>query len=222
MPAVSGDFCLALDCSLKSITLALLKNNILIDAVSQLPTAQHSVTLLSSFHHLLQKNNLTLEQIGTVIYCRGPGGFTSLRVGLMTLRGLFWGHSVLVQPVSSLLFRCLSVQNKKNDRVVCVLRAGQDRFFVGVLEKRHAREVVFTESVVVKSDLQKLCDVAGQKTVAIGEGCVAILGQESPSLQIIPEDVYDPQAFVALQQSGLSVEMKDFNHIQIHYMQNPF
>lgn len=124
---------LALDCSLQSLTLALLANDQVIAEVVEPPqVAQPSSLLLKKIDELLKKSGHALSVITDVLYAFGPGSFTSLRIGLATLQGLFSDSPVKLHVVSSLLLRCLSMEEGGSKNTVSVMKAGRDKFYVGI------------------------------------------------------------------------------------------
>jgi tRNA threonylcarbamoyl adenosine modification protein YeaZ len=92
---------LALDCSLQSLTLALFTGDALIAEVVEPPLPQQSSLLLKKIDELLKKSNHALSEITDVLYAYGPGSFTSLRIGLATLQGLFLDSASRCHVVSS-------------------------------------------------------------------------------------------------------------------------
>lgn len=102
---------LALDCALRATTVALLRDGkIIAQKFQKNEDGQKSRNLLLLITMLLDEAGVGLSDIGRIVYSNGPGGFTSLRIGLATLQGLFWGRSVDAVPVSSLRLRCESLK----------------------------------------------------------------------------------------------------------------
>lgn len=82
-------YTLALDCAVKNISLALIQGGKIISSYNEIPDQPQSAVLMKIFDDVLKKAKVVLSQIDSVLYCHGPGSFTSLRVGLATLKGLF-------------------------------------------------------------------------------------------------------------------------------------
>lgn len=84
---------LALDCSDKNTTLALVCQNQILDFIHEEP-CNPSTHLAKFLDELLTRQKKSVADIDNILFCRGPGSFTSLRVGLAFLLGLFWDREV--------------------------------------------------------------------------------------------------------------------------------
>jgi tRNA threonylcarbamoyladenosine biosynthesis protein TsaB len=94
---------LVLDCSNKNTTVALVSENKIVDFIHEEP-CNPSGHLAKFLDELLKRQNKSAADVQNVLFCRGPGSFTSLRVGLAFLKGLFWGSEVKYFSASSELF----------------------------------------------------------------------------------------------------------------------
>lgn len=135
---------LALDCSLQSLTLCLFTGDQFIAEVVEPPLPHQSSQLIKKIDTLFKKSGHVFSDVTDVLYAYGPGSFTSLRIGLTTLQGLFLDSPVTLHVVSSLLLRCLSREDGSNQKTVSVMKAGQGKFYVGIWDGKNFSEDLMT------------------------------------------------------------------------------
>jgi len=92
---------LAIDTSSEACSVALSIKDEVLQRHLRAPL-KHAELLLPAVHSLLDEADTTLNKMDALVFGRGPGAFTSLRIGIGVVQGLAWGADLPVVPVSSL------------------------------------------------------------------------------------------------------------------------
>ncbi len=93
---------LAIDTSTERASVALATGSELL-VEEQHNIRQHAQFLLPMIDKLLATAQLNIQQLQGIIFGRGPGSFTGLRVACSIAKGLAYAHDLPLYPVSSLL-----------------------------------------------------------------------------------------------------------------------
>jgi tRNA threonylcarbamoyladenosine biosynthesis protein TsaB len=126
---------LGIDTTTEYLHLALVSNDVKVDAWTQWTVASfgrsHSVTLLPAIDKLLEMASAKSSDISGVVVCVGPGGFTSLRIGVATAEGLAitglptWGYSAF-----HLRAKAISLANGRLDPIWILLDGQRQEIFL--------------------------------------------------------------------------------------------
>ena len=92
---------LAIDASTEACSVALQVNKTIYSCYELCPQS-HSLQLLPMVDKLLKEANVTLSQCDGLIFGRGPGSFTGVRIGVGVAQGLAFAANLPVIGVSSL------------------------------------------------------------------------------------------------------------------------
>lgn len=92
---------LAIETSTETVSVALRFNGELIERYSHSPR-KHAELLLPWVESVLDEAGTSLSALDAMAFSRGPGSFTSLRIGIGVVQGLAWASDLPVVPISSL------------------------------------------------------------------------------------------------------------------------
>lgn len=105
----SNNIAFAIDGSCESLSMAFFEGELLIDSIF-IEKAIHSVRIISTFDTLLKKIQLDISNIKVIYTTIGPGRYSSLRVTLSTLKGLFFdflGSVYCINTMDLIAANCL-------------------------------------------------------------------------------------------------------------------
>ena len=103
---------LAIECATSLASAAALRGTRVV-AEREVAGGQHVETLLVLVDGVLEEAGVGLEDVEAFAVSRGPGAFTSLRVGLATIKGLAFGSDRPVAGISTLAALAWEVSERK-------------------------------------------------------------------------------------------------------------
>ncbi len=94
----------------------------------------HATLVLPWVEELLAEAGLDYRRLDRLAVGRGPGGFTSLRIGLGVVQGIALAHDLPVAPISSLAALAQSAEPAAQ-RVLALIDARMGEVFAGWFER---------------------------------------------------------------------------------------
>lgn len=107
---------LCIDTSSKLCSVAILEDTTLINKLELDNGLTHSETLMPLIKELLEKNNLSLNDINLLVSDIGPGSFTGIRIGVATCKA--FSDSLNIPCVGICSLEVLAY-NEKKDGIIC-------------------------------------------------------------------------------------------------------
>jgi tRNA threonylcarbamoyladenosine biosynthesis protein TsaB len=102
---------------------------------------QHAELMLPWVRELLTEAHATLAELDAIAFGRGPGSFTSLRIGIGAVQGLAYGAAVPVIPLSSLAAVAEQVDSQPGQAILVAMDARMGEVFHGVFNRTATGEL---------------------------------------------------------------------------------
>lgn len=196
---------LALDTATEACSVALsYQGNI--STVDELSPRTHTQRILPMIDELLQKAGITINHVDTLVFGRGPGSFTGVRVGVGIAQGLALGANLPVVGVSNLLTMAEQAYQQLGAKEVVALidaRMGEV-YFAQYLHDENGWHTVVNEQVC--SPESAITQIQTTKQLAVvGTGWSAYRQFTEAGLDVICTEITLPSAqfMLALAQSEI-------------------
>lgn len=118
---------LAIDSSTKNVGVCIYDGNHVLYEKVWHSKRRHTVELSPAVNLALTESGLKISSLICIAVATGPGSFTSLRIGLALAKGLCLSLLLPLVGVPSLDITAYG-KCKTADRMICVLKAGRNRF----------------------------------------------------------------------------------------------
>jgi tRNA threonylcarbamoyladenosine biosynthesis protein TsaB len=189
---------LAIESSTDWLSVALLKGENVLVFEEHAHSRQHASALLPAIDAVLTRGGLGLDDLDAIGIATGPGSFTSLRIGLATVKGLALGREIVsigVSTLEAMAFSILEGESETGAGVVALLDARRGEWYAGgwsmpanpgglpiatlpegLYAAGRLREERNLESIVMSPDAalwRRGCDDAGVPTGRMIEGRAA-------------------------------------------------
>ena len=121
-------FEIIIDTSTPNSLIALLKDNQILAKCEWESNNNESKTLLPNINHLIKKNNLNIQSCSKIFAVIGPGGFSSLRIGVSTAKGLSIILGIPLIPIPTLLSSAMEFITE-NNKVMSITECTKGTFY---------------------------------------------------------------------------------------------
>jgi tRNA threonylcarbamoyladenosine biosynthesis protein TsaB len=160
---------------------------------------RHAELLLPWVKELMADAGIGFAALDAIAFSRGPGSFTSLRIGIGIVQGLAWASDRPVVPVSSLAAAAQTVAGAGVKSVIVALDARMNEVFTGTFEADAGgiMRLVGEEEVLEPADVE-LPSSPGAHAVGIGFARYPVLMEAASGLAGVDTDVW-PRASSVIQ-----------------------
>ena len=181
----------------------------------------HGRLLLPWIAELLAEAEIGYSQLDTLAVDRGPGGFTSLRIGLSVAQGIALAHDLPIHPVSSLAALAQNGRSEDfNGTLLAAFDARMGELYAGWFEFSDDYPKPIGKEILCAP--QQLIDLNLQSNIAVGnafEVYTEALGSDYlASLASINTEAYPTAAAVA--SLAAHIEPLSPASLQPHYLRD--
>ena len=158
---------LSIDTSTRYASVCLSREGEVVTEYSWFSRQNHSVELLPAIEHLLKTAGMDVQNLECIVVAIGPGGFSALRVGLSTAKGL--GVSLGIPLVALNTLDIEAYPYKDSGLPVCsILDIGRGEVAAALYAVEQGRWNKLDQERIMT--LEELCDRVQKPTLFCGEG----------------------------------------------------
>jgi tRNA threonylcarbamoyladenosine biosynthesis protein TsaB len=141
---------LAIDTSGKNLTVVINDGKKIYAVHDENCSVRHSVELMPRVEELIKESKISLSEVDFFGVVLGAGSFTGIRIGVSTVKALCFAYN---KPCLGITSFDTIAYNKKNGKVLAVIDAKHDGFYVcGYEDKR----VTYEPSYVMREEVLRL------------------------------------------------------------------
>ncbi len=185
---------LAIDTSTKRFSLAVVREGVLVRYCNISSKKVLSDVIMSAIEAILRESHLTLPALNGFVVGLGPGSFTSLRVGLATIKGLVFVTRKPVVGIPSLDALAMAVPHDGKVCVVCDAR--RNLVYACLYEKKGS--TLRRKSKYLLTDMEDVLRRLKGKITLIGDSAPLFQGaiKKITTIQphFVPKRLLYPQA----------------------------
>ncbi|HEX5792480.1 MAG TPA: tRNA (adenosine(37)-N6)-threonylcarbamoyltransferase complex dimerization subunit type 1 TsaB [Rheinheimera sp.] len=160
---------LALDTSTEACSAALQYGNELL-TLDEVCPQQHSKRVLPMVQQLLNQAGISLNQLDGIVFGRGPGSFTGVRIGVGVTQGLAFGADLPVYGVSTLAAMAQAALRLYGaTQVIAAIDARMAEVYIGSFALQNGLMQPLIEEVAIKPQQLSGFNFSGQ-VYGVGTG----------------------------------------------------
>ena len=122
-------YSLIIDTSTKESLIGIFNNSKVVDENIWFSNNNESRTLLPNLKKMIESKDITIRNIKEIYTVIGPGGFSSLRIGMSIAKGLGITNNLKLIPIPSLLISGYEYLDK-NTKILSILKCSKTTFYI--------------------------------------------------------------------------------------------
>ncbi|WP_037053412.1 tRNA (adenosine(37)-N6)-threonylcarbamoyltransferase complex dimerization subunit type 1 TsaB [Rheinheimera baltica] len=156
---------------------------------------QHSKRILPMVQQLLSQAGIGLSQLDGIVFGRGPGSFTGVRIGVGVTQGLAFGADVPVYGVSTLAAMAQAAHRLHSaEQVIAAIDARMAEVYIASFRLKNGLMLPSSGEVAIKPHDLPVFDIGGE-VYAVGTGWQTYEQQlQQKQNAVILNDVLYPSA----------------------------
>lgn len=123
---------LFIDTSCNDVSIALVRDNIILSSITKTLPNQHSIYTTSYIDKVLKEAKLEANDIDKIMVVNGPGSFTGVRIGVTIAKVFAYILKKDLICLSSLKIRAIST---KHDYCLSLINANRGNYYIGLYNK---------------------------------------------------------------------------------------
>lgn len=148
---------LAIETASERCSVALHSQGKLYSVESEQPRG-HADLILSMVQNVLEQSEVELQQLDALAYSKGPGAFTSIRIGISVVQGLALGANLPVIGASSLEVMAHKFRHDEGRIILPALDARMNEVYFGAYVIKAKRAIPLQADQVAKPEYIKLME----------------------------------------------------------------
>ncbi|CAL4321354.1 tRNA threonylcarbamoyladenosine biosynthesis protein TsaB [Buchnera aphidicola (Pterocallis alni)] len=213
---------LSIDTSMHKTSIAVLNKNT-IDTKIIYCNQRHEKNILTIIHKILQRNNIKIYDIKIILVSKGPGYFTSIRIGVNVAQGLSIPHKIPLFSISTL--KSLAEQAKRRKKIkkiiVCIPTNKNNVYWGQYINKNEKWNKIDQELLLNMQELNKKIKNLKKIWYFIGSEKEFFISLKNPFLKFIPFHTPNALDLITIFQSIKKKKIHLSPLININYLNHP-
>lgn len=181
---------LAIEAASDSCSVALHINDRVIERTEAAPR-MHSRLLYPMLNALMQEAGIVPKQLDAVVFGKGPGSFTGLRIAAATAQGIGFACDLPLIGISTLQAMAQQARTEQTaDSVLAIMDARMSELYVGCYEwdnKTQIMQACIEDQICPINTTLNLLNISEQKVLAACGHGLKLAEKLDPSIQNIPD-----------------------------------